>query len=329
MIAVESPVLHDVVPHQRRLGLALMCLSRSTVTPPENLHEREEVVGDRFLVGKVCLLWLFACQHSPLSLLLPYLPLGSFDARAPSGDDCTMPKLGFCPISLVLFVGSALLWTLPTRSKKASTSGDEKDDNQDEGNFQVVFVLGGPGSGKGTQCDLLTKRLAGPWVHLSAGDLLRAERNKAQTSELGALIQARISSGQLVPSSVTCKLIQNAMDECYKSQGVQRFLVDGYPRSAENQSVWEEQVHNATVEFVLFLECPEEVMKGRLLERGQTSGRVDDANVDVIRKRFKTFQEETAPIVAAYEEQGKVRCVQADRPIEDVYQTTATLFQGL
>lgn len=196
-------------------------------------------------------------------------------------------------------------------------------------NLQVVFVLGGPGSGKGTQCDLLTKRLPGPWVHLSAGDLLRAERKRAETSELGALIEARISSGQLVPSSVTCRLIQNAMEENQRTKGIRKFLVDGYPRGIENKTVWEEQVDNASIEFVLFLDCPEEVMTSRLLERGQSSGRSDDANIDVIRKRFHTYQKETAPIVEDYEKQGKVVRVRADRPVEEVYESIATAFQTL
>ena len=235
----------------------------------------------------------------------------------------TMPKLGFCPISLVLFVGSVYLGAVLAESKKKKS--DEKDDDK----LQVVFVLGGPGSGKGTQCDLLTKRLKGPWVHLSAGDLLRAERKRADSSELGALIESKISAGKLVPSSVTCTLIQNAMEENKKNKGITKFLVDGYPRGIENKTVWEEQVKNATIEFVLFLDCPEEVLTGRLLERGQTSGRSDDANIDVIRKRFRTYQEETAPIVAAYEKQGKVVRVQADRPIEDVYEAIAAAFTSL
>lgn len=240
-----------------------------------------------------------------------------------------MPKLGFCPLSLGLFVGFAAWGTmdaLAAKKKQKSTDGDNDDSDE---TFQVVFVLGGPGSGKGTQCELLSKRLPGPWVHLSAGDLLRAERRKADSSELGALIESKISNGQLVPSSVTCKLVQNAMEEYHKTKGIRKFLVDGYPRGIENKTVWEEQVKNATVEFVLFLECPEEVMTGRLLERGQTSGRVDDANIDVIRKRFRTYQEETAPIVQAYDKLGKVVRVSADRPIEDVYKTVAEAFSSL
>eukprot|EP00977_Amphora_coffeiformis_P007035 scaffold1522_cov166-Amphora_coffeaeformis.AAC.13 len=240
-----------------------------------------------------------------------------------------MPKLGFCPLSLGLFVGVAVLGTMDAAKKKTQKEALTTSAADDDQKLQVVFVLGGPGSGKGTQCELLSQRLPGPWVHLSAGDLLRAERKKADSSELGALIESKISNGQLVPSSVTCKLIQNAMEDNRKNKGVTKFLVDGYPRGIENKTVWEEQVKNATVEFVLFLECPEEIMTGRLLERGQTSGRVDDANIDVIRKRFRTYQQETAPIVEAYDKMGKVVRVQADRPVEDVYKTTAAAFSSL
>ena len=86
------------------------------------------------------------------------------------------------------------------------------------------------------------------------------------------------------------------------------------------------------LEFVLFLECPEDVMTGRLLERGKTSGRNDD-NLETIRKRFATFREESMPIVEAYEggdgKEGKVRHVKADRNVEDVYREVEALFVDL
>jgi UMP-CMP kinase len=246
-----------------------------------------------------------------------------------------MPKLGFCPFTLALFIGSVALGITLVQEEKKKKKGKQDSGSTTTGTskkkdrLQVVFVLGGPGSGKGTQCDLLTKRLPGPWVHLSAGDLLRAERKRAQTSTLGALIEERISNGQLVPSTVTCRLIQNAMEENQKTKGITKFLVDGYPRGLENKTVWEQQVENATIEFVLFLDCPEEVLTGRLLERGQSSGRSDDANIDVIRKRFRTYQNETAPIVQEYERQGKVVRIPADRPVEEVYESIATAFQSI
>ena len=97
------------------------------------------------------------------------------------------------------------------------------------------------------------------------------------------------------------------------------FLIDGFPRSEENCTVWDEKMADtSTVEFVLFLHCPEDVMTGRILERAKTSGRNDD-NLETIRKRFKTFRDESMPIVDMYEKKGLVRTVVADRSVEDVY----------
>lgn len=195
--------------------------------------------------------------------------------------------------------------------------------------YQVVFVLGGPGSGKGTQCSRLVKDL-GVWTHLSAGDLLRAERSK-KDSDLATIINEKISTGQIVPSEITVRLIKNAMDSDPK--GNTRFLIDGFPRSEENNTAWESIMDVAdapisTVEFVLFLDCPEDTMTSRLLERGLTSGR-DDDNLDVIRKRFATFRNESMPIVAQYEAKGKLRKIIADRSVDAVYAEVSALFQNI
>lgn len=184
---------------------------------------------------------------------------------------------------------------------------------------RVVFVLGGPGAGKGTQCELLIQNMP-EWTHLSAGDLLRAERKKTD-SPLADLINAKIASGQIVPAEITVDLLDKAMQESDKTC----FLIDGFPRSEGNVTVWEEKMKAHDVEFVLFLDCPEDVMTSRLLTRGQTSGRVDD-NLDVIRKRFETFRQESMPIVERYKKMGKVRKVVADRSVEDVYAEVSKLF---
>ena len=80
----------------------------------------------------------------------------------------------------------------------------------------------------------------------------------------------------------------------------------------------------ATVEAVLFFECPEDVLTSRLLERSKTSGRNDDT-IDVIRKRFDTYREESVPIVEMYERVGKVRKIIADRSIEEVYREVESI----
>ena len=91
----------------------------------------------------------------------------------------------------------------------------------------VVFVLGGPGAGKGTQCANIVEKFG--YVHLSAGDLLRAER-KREGSEVGALIESYIVKGEIVPVEITCQLLENAMNDNIKEHNKYNFLIDGFPR---------------------------------------------------------------------------------------------------
>lgn len=162
----------------------------------------------------------------------------------------------------------------------------------------VIFVLGGPGSGKGTQCVKIVSEFG--FVHLSAGDLLREEQ--ASGSKHGEMIANMIKNGEIVPSEVTVGLLKKAID---KHPGG-RFLVDGFPRNFENNSAWEIQMGPLVdMRFVLFFECPEEVMQERLLSRGQVSARIDD-NIQSIKKRFVVFVNQTSEVVNYYDKQGKV-----------------------
>jgi UMP-CMP kinase len=261
-------------------------------------------------------------------------------------ENCTGgPFKGFCPFSLVLFTGTAISYVRYIQSK---TKGPKEP-------FRVVFVLGGPGAGKGTQCEILSKNLH--WAHLSAGDLLRAERQK-EGSELADIINSNISAGKIVPSEITVQLIKNAMLELWAKNGQTKFLIDGFPRSEGNVNAWKDVVGDAAVvERVLFFECPEDVLTSRLLERGKTSGRNDDSIVsdiifdvfhavdkcvisythgtklliavlkDVIRKRFATYRDESIPIIEMYKKEGKVNKIIADRSIDDVYKEVESLLK--
>jgi UMP-CMP kinase len=154
---------------------------------------------------------------------------------------------------------------------------------------QVVFVLGGPGVGKGTQCANIVKKYG--WCHLSAGDLLRAER--ATASADADLINSCIKEGKLVPVEITVKLLLAAMQQ----SKTQSFLLDGFPRSIDNYEGWCAAVGDqADVACCLFYECGLGELERRLLDRGKTSGR-DDDNIQSIKKRFITFMNETSPIV--------------------------------
>ena len=152
-------------------------------------------------------------------------------------------------------------------------------------------------------------------MHLSAGDLLRAERNSG--SEDADLINEYIREGKIVPVQITCKLIEKAMQD--NGWDETRFLIDGFPRSKDNLDGWEETMGDkADVEHLLFLNTSEEIMTERILKRAETSGRIDD-NEDAIRKRLQTYNEATMPIIELFRERGKVVEVDASKAVEEVY----------
>ncbi len=181
-----------------------------------------------------------------------------------------------------------------------------------DGDVSIVFVLGGPGSGKGTQCANLVKEHG--FVHLLAGDLLRAEQARPG-SQYGELIAQHIRDGLIVPQEVTVALLDHAVQENYR-RGATKFLIDGFPRKMDQALTFERQI--ATLALTLFFECPEAVMLARLLERGKTSGRADD-NIDSIRKRFRVFVDTSMPVVDYYDKQGKVVRISCDQPVAEVY----------
>jgi len=197
----------------------------------------------------------------------------------------------------------------------------------DNNKVTVIFVLGGPGAGKGTQCAKLVEEYG--FCHLSAGDLLRAEQHR-EGSEFGELIQTCIREGTIVPMEVTVKLLKNAMSAAMAegskgegwSSGHGRFLIDGFPRKMDQAIKFEEEVCLASL--VLFFSTTEEVMLARLLERGKTSGREDD-NVESIKKRFHTYHEQTMPVIEHYRKLGKVAEVDSSASVDEVYKNTSAI----
>uniref|UniRef100_A0A8C9W9U7 UMP-CMP kinase n=1 Tax=Scleropages formosus TaxID=113540 RepID=A0A8C9W9U7_SCLFO len=181
---------------------------------------------------------------------------------------------------------------------------------------QVVFVLGGPGAGKGTQCAKIVENYG--YTHLSAGDLLRAERCR-EGSEYGQLIDSFIKEGKIVPVEITISLLKNAMEETMQNdQEKFRFLIDGFPRNQDNLQGWTNVMEGkADVKFVLFFDCSNQVCVDRCLERGKSSGRTDD-NRESLEKRIQTYLQSTRPIIEQYQQQGKVRTVDASRSVEEV-----------
>ncbi|XP_041914190.1 UMP-CMP kinase [Alosa sapidissima] len=190
---------------------------------------------------------------------------------------------------------------------------------------QVVFVLGGPGAGKGTQCAKIVENYS--YTHLSAGDLLREERSRTG-SEFGQLIDNYIKEGKIVPVEITINLLKKAMESTMQADEQKfRFLIDGFPRNQDNLQGWNTVMDGkADVKFVLFFDCSNEVCIDRCLERGKSSGRSDD-NRESMEKRIQTYLQSTRPIIDLFEKQGKVRTIDASRGVDEVFGDVKSVFK--
>lgn len=181
----------------------------------------------------------------------------------------------------------------------------------------IAFVLGGPGSGKGTQCTKIASDFG--FAHLSAGDILRHEI--ASGSEKGELILEIIKEGRIVPSEITVELIRKAME----MNNAKRVLIDGFPRCEENRIAFE-RIVGTEPDIVIFFDCPEDEMVKRLLGRNQ--GRVDD-NIETIKKRLKVFESLNIPVVDYYSSRGKVHKINATGTADEIFEAVRRLFSSL
>lgn len=170
----------------------------------------------------------------------------------------------------------------------------------------VVFVLGGPGTGKGTMCELAETQLG--WTHLSTGELLRAEQENGGPN--AAIITEFLDAGKLAPNEIAVALLRDAMENATRTTGKTNFLLDGFPRCQANLDSWYEIFGRETeLPKMLFLECPYEVLERRILGRANFTGRSDD-NVESTKLRYDTFKAETLPIVEFFKSRDK--CVEID-----------------
>eukprot|EP00759_Apiculatamorpha_spiralis_P012021 PhF_6_TR19114/c0_g1_i1/m.28120/K13800/CMPK1, UMPK; UMP-CMP kinase len=181
----------------------------------------------------------------------------------------------------------------------------------------VFFILGGPGSGKGTNCTLLSKDFG--FIHISAGDLLRDEA-KTDT-DLGKQITQILAAGQIVPSEITMRLLADAIGRNPTATG---FLIDGFPRKMDQAMMFERDI--CLARRILYFDCSEEVMQKRIA--GRNSGRADD-NPEVLLKRFRTNVEQCVPVVDKYKAEGRVDIIDCNvGSVEDIYVKVKQLFLG-
>ena len=187
-----------------------------------------------------------------------------------------------------------------------------------EANLPIVWVLGGPGCGKGTQCHIIVAKYG--FTHLSSGDLLREEVRSGTAR--GKQLSAIMERGELVPLSVVLDLLAEAMLKTLA--GSKGFLIDGYPRELSQGQEFEKEISPCSL--ILYFEVSDGTMTARLLKRGETSGRVDD-NEETIKKRLATFHKHSEPMIVAYAD--KCFKIPAERAVDDVFADVCTVLDKL
>jgi len=177
-----------------------------------------------------------------------------------------------------------------------------------------LILFGPPGSGKGTQSEKIVEKYG--LVHLSTGDLLRKERQ--MKTPLGIEAQQFIDKGQLVPDEVVIGMISSALDANAEARG---FLFDGFPRTEAQAEALDKllELKKSAISVVLFLEVNEDELITRLIHRGKTSGRSDDADENIQRKRQDVYKKETLPVAAHYSKLKKVVNVDGMGTIEEIF----------
>ena len=175
-----------------------------------------------------------------------------------------------------------------------------------------LVIFGAPGSGKGTQSDLLVAKYG--FRHISTGDVLRAEIK--QGTELGRTAQQFIDKGQLIPDELMIEILASVYDSLCPCEGV---IFDGFPRTIPQAEALKNMLaqRGTEVSAVLQLEVPEEMLTERLLNRGKTSGRADD-NAETIRKRLEVYHSQTAPLAAWYTSEGKLHAIKGYGALEEI-----------
>ncbi len=182
-----------------------------------------------------------------------------------------------------------------------------------------TILFGPPGSGKGTQSEKLIEKYG--LIHLSTGDLLRKEMKEG--TPLGIEAKNFIEKGQLVPDEVVIGMISSALDANPHAKG---FLFDGFPRTVAQAEALDKllELKKTAINIVLALQVNEEELIKRLVNRAKTSGRLDDADPEIQKKRQDVYKNETLPVSAYYSQFNKVVNVHGEGTIDEIFGALCT-----
>ena len=193
---------------------------------------------------------------------------------------------------------------------------ENENSNQTHDGLINVIICGAPGSGKGTQSDLIIQKYN--LMHLSSGDLLRQEI--AEGTELGKEAEKVISDGQLVRDELIIKLIEKRIDSL-NSEKYKGIILDGFPRTLEQAEALEQIFvkRGMSTDVMICLQVDEDELISRLLNRGKTSGRSDD-NLEVIKNRLAVYEKQTKPIVEFYKNIGKHTEIYGIGTVDEIFE---------
>ena len=178
--------------------------------------------------------------------------------------------------------------------------------------LDLLIFLGPPGSGKGTQAQILTKKLN--YLHISIGDLLR--ENISTQTDLGKLASKYVSSGELVPDDLIIDLVNSSIvDLQSKESSSKGVILDGFPRTINQAAALENKIKelDVLIKSVVYLDISDEKILSRLLNRGR-----DDDEPELIRNRLDVYRNQTEPLLVFYDERKLLNSINGDQELDDV-----------
>uniref|UniRef100_A0A8C4Y8X6 Adenylate kinase isoenzyme 5 n=1 Tax=Gopherus evgoodei TaxID=1825980 RepID=A0A8C4Y8X6_9SAUR len=176
---------------------------------------------------------------------------------------------------------------------------------------KIILVLGGPGSGKGTQSLKIAERYG--FEYISVGELLRKKIHNTSSNRKWSLIAKIITTGELAPQETTITEIKQKLMQIPDEEGI---VIDGFPRDVAQALSFEDQI--CTPDLVVFLACSNQRLKERLLKRAEQQGRPDD-NLKATQRRLINFKQNAVPLVKYFQEKGLIITFDADRDEEEVF----------
>ena len=186
-----------------------------------------------------------------------------------------------------------------------------------------LILFGPPGGGKGTQAEKIVEKFG--LIHLSTGNLLRQEIS--EKTPLGLEAKNFIDKGQLVPDEVVIGMIDSCLEKNADAKG---FLFDGFPRNLAQVEALDKllDLRKNRINKVIKLDVPDQECLKRLMKRGETSGRSDDASEEVNRKRLEIYHSETAPCADYYQMQDKLVVIHGVGTIDDIFTKVTTAIES-